>query len=139
MPGRFSVFPTAALIVLLVSVSTPTLAGHFAFAHQDCLNAFKGQPAATALCVPETRGYRACIADHALGLHHGDVVIPGGRLTTVPAECTPFEDVMQRCIIQHLNQAMPMPTPTPAPTVQGVAGLWKISQSNGYHGTLDLE
>lgn len=57
----------------------------------------------------------------------------------MPAECTPFEDEMQRCIIQHLNQAMPMPTPTPAPTVQGVAGLWKISQSNGYHGTLDLE
>lgn len=54
MPGRFSVFPTAALIVLLVSVSTPTLAANFAFAYQDCLNAFKGQPAATALCVPET-------------------------------------------------------------------------------------
>ncbi|MEE4271444.1 MAG: hypothetical protein V2I67_07220 [Thermoanaerobaculales bacterium] len=121
-------------MIVAVLASTPTAAGNFSSAYQACLDAFKEQPASTSYCAPETCGFRACISDHSLSLHYGDIVVSGGRLTSIPAECKPHQDVMNRCIIEHINSAIPQPTPTP----QDVSGSWKIFQSNGYKGTLNF-
>lgn len=122
------------LVVLtaLVCAPQPAAGADFGSAYQDCLNAFNAQPANMRFCASETCSYRACIAAQQLGLTNGDIVIPGGRLTQVPAECSPYIDVMQRCIVEYLNHAIPTRRAT------DVSGVWTITQSNGYRGTLNL-
>ncbi len=121
------------LFIVILCAPMPALASDYATTYQECMKTFKNQPPETSFCAVETCAYRACVAAQRLSLFNGDVVVSGGRLTTVPAECSPYIDAMQRCIVDYLNTAID------SRSHQDITGIWAITQTNGFQGTLNFK
>lgn len=113
------------LLLFVLLLPSSVLADRFSEAHLACIQAL-GPETEYNVCVDETCAYRACVSAQAVQIMSGELTYGSSTMSTVPAECTPFIQVMQRCINESIKKlAIKYAQPPPL----DIGSTWRVVES----------